>query len=100
MAEKEYIERGDYCKNICKCNYDKCDTAKCPIWIAPAADVVEVKHGEWSFVGSDRWNDCFQCSACGKMAMDDSNYCPNCGAKMDGRKGDRRNEFEQSNTDA
>lgn len=21
---------------------------------------------------------------CGKIAQDDSNYCPNCGAKMDG----------------
>ena len=24
-----------------------------------------------------------RCIICGKIAMNDSNYCPNCGAKMD-----------------
>ena len=53
----------------------------------PAADVVEVRHGEWV--------DC-KCSACGEVSptirfneweMDyqivKTPYCPNCGAKMD-----------------
>ena len=53
----------------------------------PDADVVEVRHGEWRFVGQDRWNDTYECSLCRKMTTDDSIYCPNCGAKMDG-KGD------------
>lgn len=43
-----------------------------------------VVHGEWKFCGADRWNDAYQCSECGKIATDDSNYCLNCGAKMDG----------------
>lgn len=47
-------------------------------------NAVEVVHGRWRFCGSDRYNDAYECSVCGKMAMDDSNYCPNCGAFMDG----------------
>ena len=50
------------------------------------AEVAKVVHGRWRFCGSDRWNDDYECSNCGKMAMCDSNYCPNCGAKMDGGK--------------
>lgn len=49
---KKYIDVQDYCENICRCAKDKCDKNKCPIWTAPAADVVEVvrckdcQHGE------------------------------------------------------
>ena len=43
----------------------------------PAADVVEVKRGRWI------WKDHYLvCSECGKE-NDRTNYCPNCGAKMD-----------------
>ena len=45
----------------------------------PAADVQPVKHGRW------KWSEGGQCSECG---FHNSNfgydYCPNCGAKMDG----------------
>ena len=47
---------------------------------APTVDAVEVVHGRWKivdFAGS------VQCSVCGEIS-DESNYCPNCGAKMDG----------------
>ena len=44
--------------------------------------------GEWSFNGD---YDCFVCSVCGHSALDNyrglsvnSNFCPNCGAKMKG----------------
>lgn len=47
-----------------------------------SADVSPVRHGRWRFCGSDKWNDAYECSECGNIAMDDSNYCPNCGAKM------------------
>ena len=50
----------------------------------PTVDAGEVVHGHWIWCGADRWNDAYACSVCGKMAMDDGNYCPNCGAKMDG----------------
>ncbi len=42
------------------------------------------EYGKWEWRGEDKWNDCYCCSACDKKAMDNSNYCPNCGAKMDG----------------
>lgn len=60
----------------------------------PTADVVEVKHGEWidkptgAYSRMQSW-----CSACGKhsgIGGIESNrhkpYCPNCGAKMDGKE--------------
>lgn len=46
-------------------------------------EYVPVVHGKWIFCGEDRWNDCYLCSKCGKINIDDSKYCPNCGAKMD-----------------
>lgn len=59
---------------------------------APAADVVEVKHGRWEFDGSD-FADIWKCSACGedwyfeydpRDAETPVKFCPNCGARMDG----------------
>ena len=47
----------------------------------PAADVVEVVHGEW--LGTEvayAW----KCSACGGIMSLRANYCCYCGAKMDG----------------
>ena len=76
---------------------------------APTADVVEVRHGEWMTreyqYGEngeiDKWvekpakyGDCAYCSLClqhaglnggGEYVL--SAYCPNCGAKMDGKDG-------------
>ena len=49
---------------------------------APAVDARPVRRGNWRWCGEDRRNDTYQCSECGRMNMDDSNYCPNCGAKM------------------
>ena len=53
---------------------------------APAADVVEVVHGEWiEKIGRAK------CSICADECWADSameySYCPNCGAKMDGGSG-------------
>lgn len=52
--------------------------AKC----APTIDAVPVVHGEWEFV--DDYT--AKCSACGDCVDDDSPFCPNCGAKMDGKE--------------
>lgn len=68
---------------------------------APTVDAVEVKHGRWRekiLVGgfAEEWG--YVCSECGCTVSDRSNlgigryasknqrlnYCPNCGAKMDG----------------
>ena len=59
---------------------------------APAADVQEVKHGEWKLCYED-WRRQItgdECSACGFQrygtCISHCHYCPNCGAKMDGGK--------------
>ena len=56
----------------------------------PAADVVEQKHGKWLDVTtSDNEFICWVCSECrhGADFVDEPyNYCPNCGARMDGVK--------------
>jgi hypothetical protein len=56
---------------------------------APTVDAVEVVRGRWKFLDIDGW--WFdECSICGNTTPNrdgstpDWNYCPNCGAKMDG----------------
>ena len=59
----------------------------------PAAEVVEVRHGRWIPKNSDGSWRVDTCSVCGKdthyvryaPAYD---YCPNCGAKLDGGQDD------------
>ena len=48
----------------------------------PAADVAEVRHGRWLCVDIDT-EQFFLCNRCKKKEYWESNYCPNCGAKMD-----------------
>ena len=62
----------------------------------PTVDAVEVVHGKWLAMqveGGDPFDgnstycfDVFQCSECGAHfdVSEAMNYCPNCGAKMDG----------------
>ena len=55
----------------------------------PAADVAAVVHGRW-----EKQHGIYSCSVCGKTCPYDvqadvieywtCNYCPNCGARMDG----------------
>lgn len=53
----------------------------------PAVDAVEVRHGEWK--PTARYSLGFsECSVCGYETLIKSNYCPNCGARMDGRRED------------
>ena len=49
----------------------------------PAADVVPVVHGRW-IIHTDELGLTCECSVCHIETMCDRNYCPNCGAKMDG----------------
>ena len=58
----------------------------------PAADVVEVRHGRW--LTTDAYPHHLYCSVCYKTYAKNAkwvneldlptNYCPNCGAKMEG----------------
>ena len=54
----------------------------------PAADVAPVVHGRWIHDGRRiesgiDWCHCSECGQSGKFCAR-TNYCPNCGAKMDG----------------
>ena len=52
------------------------------VWDIEAAPTIEaepVKHGRW-----DEKKRFVECSACGERRMITHNFCPNCGAKMDG----------------
>ena len=61
----------------------------------PTIDAVPVVHGEWKDVMTEPWctfDEC-KCSVCGVVEYFNKgwkkfNYCPNCGAKMDGGKDD------------
>ena len=50
------------------------------------ADYAEVKHGEWSLkhIGVGHYWECSECEF-KNAVMPPTNYCPHCGAKMDGR---------------
>lgn len=49
----------------------------------PAADVAPVVHGRWLCVDTDT-EQFFLCTRCKKKEYWESDYCPNCGARMDG----------------
>ena len=49
----------------------------------PAADVEPVKRGRWLCVDTDA-EQFFLCNRCKKKEYWESNYCPNCGCRMDG----------------
>ena len=60
----------------------------------PAADVAEVKRGEWIDLHDENvlYEQTYICSACGEWFVIEAGtpkengykYCPNCGARMDG----------------
>lgn len=58
----------------------------------PTADVAPVRHGRWVKEKTDvliHWH-CSACEECFFLDKPNSEYCPHCGAKMDG--GVKRNE--------
>ena len=102
--DKEYIERGAVLQHKRKMSgadfggefWDEAVLCE-EIWKIPAADVVEVKHGRWiqeyrsekmyySLGDIEQYKvpDGFSCSICSKWKAVKTNYCPICGAKMDG----------------
>lgn len=98
----DYIEREACVRAVMAAKWvDGSDGAMAMEIVAspPAADVAPVVHGKWERVANPKWpahiHD--KCSVCGwwntrnALCYDGSNkpghslnYCPNCGAKMDG----------------
>ena len=94
MAEKEYIERDTlnndldwFAPEAFNALIDKINKI---IRNQPTADVQEVRHGKWELI-DECANEGVYCSNCRKKVYRakyanqkvKSNYCPNCGAKMD-----------------
>ena len=112
MAEKEYIERGALLRHIfdqikehgdpdpidspvARGSLMGLEYAHAVVSVLPAADVVEVRHGEWRTAIEYKESRTTECSACheefwfmkkGQLNIDKMKYCPNCGAKMEGGK--------------
>ena len=53
---------------------------------APSADVAPVRHGRW-IASHDEFCTCSICKYPVYVGWNQTNYCPNCGAKMDGGDG-------------
>lgn len=96
---KEYIERAavhELVKRLPKYqmfNYDRTESRRginpddvdFGVDKIPAAYVVEVRHGRWEMVPYNGVYDirCSSCGYCPGIRFYSSNYCPNCGDRMD-----------------
>ena len=83
----EYIERDVAMKGIMAAKWmDGYDGAMAMeiAASAPAADVAPVVHGQWIPFHSEIAGDIQYCSACEIGFAAKTDYCPHCGAKMDG----------------
>lgn len=73
--------KGNY-KGETLMNYEVADMIEDCIDNAPAADVQEVKHGDWKLIKKDR----SKCSECGFQRNIETQFgwkfCPMCGADM------------------
>lgn len=85
MDKKEYIERGALISIL--------DAKPLFLCVArmvsklPAADVVEVVHGEWKLGKSGCMYFCGKCNyAAHPREVDEWGFCPQCGARMDGER--------------
>lgn len=65
-----------------------------PILLLQNAQTIDAKpivYGKWEVVSTekDKWvNKCTACGAYLKRGYKQTNYCPNCGAKMFGKEGE------------
>lgn len=62
----------------------------------PTVDAEPVSHGRWIFNPKDAIEMMFtlpKCSECGAESPNGGNYCPNCGARMDGEENEANAEY-------
>ena len=85
----DYIKRKTALEDFERCNAENPNwtpqRVKTLLLRQPAADVAEVVHGRWIWneEGEIDWEQFYRCSNCGDKEYWESNFCPNCGAKMD-----------------
>lgn len=88
ISRKALLEELDKWINPCV-NYDKSEflsgitTAISEVETAPEVDAALVVRGEWIELHEENGHEVGTCSHCRHVRIVD-NYCPNCGAKMDG----------------
>lgn len=109
MAEKEYLERETVMHIAKKYGCDNggalgrhsgiADIIADKIYAIPAANVRPERHGYWkgytksAFCGCDDYGNpiyrdvkIYYCSLCDRKSVVREKFCPNCGAKMDGKE--------------
>ena len=84
ISKQTFKEKYLCCGGLPEMSEEECDAF-------PAADVVEVRHGRW--LTTDAYPHHLYCSVCYKTYAKNAkwvneldlptNYCPNCGARMD-----------------
>ena len=85
----EYINRETAIKRVMETKWESGSDGAAAMEIvaaAPAADVAPVRHGRWVAIKVPNEWDRGQCSECRSIfnsSVWGTNYCPNCGAKMD-----------------
>lgn len=96
MPNNDYILRSDALKAVCEtCSEHGEEGESCAshcgdyalIQNIPAADVEPVRHGRWiPHETDDGFSNGVQCTVCGEWFYKyfTYNYCPDCGAKMQG----------------
>ena len=104
LTMAEYIKRETAVRAVMAAKWvDGSDGAMAIEIVAspPAADVAPVVHGLWEKELSSFWRwtpsgavavarATYRCGLCGRGTAVKSNYCPNCGAKMDGGDSDAK----------
>ena len=86
----EYINREAVYEDFEKCNSEnpKWTSSRVKALIArqKTADVAPVRHGRW-IASHDEFCACSICKYPVYVGWNQTNYCPNCGARMDGGDG-------------
>ena len=84
--------QDELCKGIAcaECSMQAEGFCRVERWIdiAPTIEAEPIRHGRWIYEQlplplSDGSKECVRCSVCNTHWDNESNYCPNCGAKMD-----------------
>ena len=80
ISREEVLDKSEYTENF---------NLVVPVRLIkaiPTADVQPVRRGKWvEIAGYGGWSETiYQCSECKITEWVKSNFCPNCGARMDG----------------